>query len=743
MNPPRHKLIFPRNTDAGGDTLIAKRILISSGARKLDAEIVKPAEPLGWLVILQAEHERTALLQADTLGRLNQYGLGTLTMSVPLTRKQVRGAAESLLSAAAWLRAQPEVRGLPLVYFGAGRGTGSVLLAAARTGEDVAGVMSWNGRPARAWRQLGRITAPTLLMTGSHQPWSVWWANWLARWAMGSVAELETVNALQPDVAQLVAWFNARIVNPRHAQNKATYRVPVWLQKSVAVGAVVAALGVSLSSNVPNALAANALRTASRSTALVSSRADVGQADEQFADAIKVNAVQVRGDGFGKNTLPARVSQPRVSSNPEFADSIYLGGNHVRGDGIQAKDKKRRRALAPQGTGSQQLDDAAGVKYFVNTDITFSTSSSASGAMSEASFTHTVTATTSGGGTVQSKLEDAYDGYNGLCISLNGTTDACETGDPNFDIYYKNGPATVEGNGRQIDFPSQVIGDLTVSRKVFVPSNDEFARWLNIVTNNGTTAQDVVVNIANNFGSDDDTVITDTSSGDKTVDTSDTWVTTFQNYSGNTSNDPRLGHVLQGPGAEIGLAAVYFADGDDNPWWSYRFTLQPGQTGIIMNFGVVQASKAASAAKSAELVGLPDNALQYMSDTEKNEVLNFRVPCFVSSPQLLTPTNASKSTGVGVAFSWQADQCKDTTYKVVMKRDSTKGTVVLKQNGLTQPQFTQTLPSPRGNTIYYWHVQACNEAGCKWSKWNTFLVLPQSAWNNGAPIMIPIYVAMR
>src|SRR5258708_4112274 len=63
------------------------------------------------------------------------------------------------------------------------------------------------------------------------------------------------------------------------------------------------------------------------------------------------------------------------------------------------KGKPGHRPHGPGATGSQGLIDSSGVKYFINTDITFSTSSSASAAMSEASYTHAVAASTSGGGT--------------------------------------------------------------------------------------------------------------------------------------------------------------------------------------------------------------------------------------------------------------------------------------------------------------------------------------------------------
>lgn len=309
----------------------------------------------------------------------------------------------------------------------------------------------------------------------------------------------------------------------------------------------------------------------------------------------------------------------------------------------KAKPEHAHRGVSPKATGSQALIDNSGVKYFINTNITFSTSSSASGAMSEASYTHAVAATTLNGGTVSSTLNDAYDGYNTLCLSVNNTVATCETGNANFVIYNKNGPATTEctgptsGTNRQVVFPVQTVASLNVQmwRKVFVPDNDAFARWLNYFKNTGGSPVTITAVIANNLGSDSNTMITGSSDSSLSAETTDTWVTTFQNYSGTTSSDPRLGHVFQNPGAPVPLAGINFANGDDNPFWGYTFTLNPGETKIIMNFAVVQPSKLASMTKSAQLAAAqtPTSALQCTSAAEQAEIANFSL-----IPPILMPT---------------------------------------------------------------------------------------------------------
>jgi uncharacterized repeat protein (TIGR01451 family) len=293
-------------------------------------------------------------------------------------------------------------------------------------------------------------------------------------------------------------------------------------------------------------------------------------------------------------------------------------GKSLRGEGTTA-------SLHPvtNTTGAIALIDSSGMQYFINTDITFNTTSSASGAASEASYTGPVAATTSAGGTAPSTLNDAFDGYNTICVSTTGATGPCTTGNAAYTIFNINGPATTECAGRQIVFPTQTIGSLSVWRKVLVPTDDAFSRWINFVTNNGGAPVSVSLTTANNLGSDSNTVIVNSSDSDATAELTDTWVTTFQNYSGNSSSDPRLGHILQSAGAATPLANINFVNGDDNPFWAYTFTLAPGQTKAIMNFVTAQRSKALAASESARIATLPATAVQCLTGTELGQVVNF------------------------------------------------------------------------------------------------------------------------
>lgn len=77
-----------------------------------------------------------------------------------------------LLANARWLRDQPEMRELPLGFFGASTGAAAALQAAALAPEIAAAIVSRGGRPDLALKVLPRVKAPTLLIVGG-EDWPV------------------------------------------------------------------------------------------------------------------------------------------------------------------------------------------------------------------------------------------------------------------------------------------------------------------------------------------------------------------------------------------------------------------------------------------------------------------------------------------------------------------------------------------------------------------------------------------
>jgi dienelactone hydrolase len=75
--------------------------------------------------------------------------------------------AHRLICITEWLRNSADLH-LPLGYFGASTGAAAALIAAAHFDNSTSAVVSRGGRPDLAHSYLEKVTAPTLLLVGSH-----------------------------------------------------------------------------------------------------------------------------------------------------------------------------------------------------------------------------------------------------------------------------------------------------------------------------------------------------------------------------------------------------------------------------------------------------------------------------------------------------------------------------------------------------------------------------------------------
>jgi dienelactone hydrolase len=113
---------------------------------------------------------------------LRRGGLGTLLVDLLTPREEAideRTAhlrfdidllADRLSTAMDWLGRQPETTHLLVGLFGASTGGGAALVAAARSPQRVAAVVSRGGRPDLAGDALPLVNAPTLLIVGGDDP---------------------------------------------------------------------------------------------------------------------------------------------------------------------------------------------------------------------------------------------------------------------------------------------------------------------------------------------------------------------------------------------------------------------------------------------------------------------------------------------------------------------------------------------------------------------------------------------
>jgi hypothetical protein len=413
-----------------------------------------------------------------------------------------------------------------------------------------------------------------------------------------------------------------------------------------------------------------------------------------------VGATQRAGDGL--------VAAAKDTSERGTLSGVKVGSHQRHGDGT----------LRSHSLSTTSLTDNAGFRWNVNTDVTTTLSaSSASGAINDqASYTHSVTASTANGGTVQSALGNPYAGYDGLLLSVNG---ACVGVSSTCKAYSDAGQAQADCNGREILFnPKQMFG-LNVSRRIYVPSDDHFERTLNVFNNPTGAPITVTMSTANLLASGASTAVTGTSAGGTTAAPGDEWVTTFGSFSGTTSVTPRLGHVLQTTGAALGAADVDITNGNQNPTWAYTFTVEAGQTVIIGNYAVADATIAASEADSARLAALTPTALECMSPTDESELGNFATaPAITQQPQSVSATPGATAVFSAAATAVGLDQAPSVQWQQL------SGAGWTNIAGATSPTLSVVTPAA---TTYYRAVFH-NGVGSAVSQAATLFASPLGFW---------------
>ncbi len=199
------------------------------------------------------------------------------------------------------------------------------------------------------------------------------------------------------------------------------------------------------------------------------------------------------------------------------------------------------------------------------------------------------------GGYLSNGTTDAYDGA--YYLEVNSTT-------------YGGGTATTTMGGRNVVLPEQAIGGLMVSRQIYVPaSGGEYARFLDVVRNPGSSATTATVTIRGNLGSDSGTVVYASSSGDTLFSTADFW---FGTDDTDGSLDPSLAHVLQGDGAPVSATAASITS--DNFTWSFSVSVPAGGRVAFLTFAIQAMNQAMAQAEARRVVATPDDVLVGLDD---------------------------------------------------------------------------------------------------------------------------------
>lgn len=220
-----------------------------------------------------------------------------------------------------------------------------------------------------------------------------------------------------------------------------------------------------------------------------------------------------------------------------------------------------------------------------------------------------------------------------------------------------------EDGGRELVFPQTTVGGLLVQRKLFAAASGlPGGRLLELITNPGVAPVTTSVQVGDtqsadnqgDLGSDSNTAVRSSSSGDAALTTADLWgVTSDHSNAGGTQNgDPALAHVFDGNGGRqrigfVTLTGTDPADTLDN--LAYRWdsvTILPGQTAAFISFEVQQDvgnadavtadANAAAQANALEAAG-PAVIFNGMSEHEVGSVRNWQVTqhCLGETPTIV------------------------------------------------------------------------------------------------------------
>ena len=224
---------------------------------------------------------------------------------------------------------------------------------------------------------------------------------------------------------------------------------------------------------------------------------------------------------------------------------------------------------------------------------------------------------------------DAFDGWG--YATINGSRFR-PTSYPYYYREYSNRGARSSNN--------PTYGGFRVQARIYVPSSGHvdsrnYGRNIWNVTNTSGSARTLNFRIYGNLGSDGSTVITNTSDGNTSWSTSDTWLTT-DDYS-NGGGDPSLSFIYRN-GA--GRAPSSVRRSGDNLYIDWNGVRVAGNATVtFMLFTAQNPNRNASFAEARRIVTLPNEVMANLTAAEKRQLINFGTGAAVQSQTLTVSDN--------------------------------------------------------------------------------------------------------
>ncbi|MDB5396270.1 MAG: Protein-L-isoaspartate O-methyltransferase [Rhodospirillales bacterium] len=166
--------------DAVDSSVDDRAVRIPAGQVTLEGDLSIPAQARGMVLFAHGSgSSRHSTRNRFVAWQLRQAKLATLLIDLLTLQEEdfdrfttelrfdIGLLSERLIAVTDWLRQEPDMRNLPIGYFGASTGAAAALVAAADRAASVKAVVSRGGRPDLAGENaLQRVRAPTLLIVG-------------------------------------------------------------------------------------------------------------------------------------------------------------------------------------------------------------------------------------------------------------------------------------------------------------------------------------------------------------------------------------------------------------------------------------------------------------------------------------------------------------------------------------------------------------------------------------------------